>query len=197
MSRRRGGDGGYNEVPLPITPMLDMAFQLLAFFIMTYNPADLEGQLDLGLPQEAEKAAHKQEDVNPKSGTDVGKDLDPPSDLTITVRAIQSGDYSGNISSVFVRNITGVETPIKAVRVVRKKPDKAKELSGADQDEMDLLDGLDAHLKEAKATVSNKEALKVQCQGKLKVKNVLRIMDVCRKNGFNKISFLPPEDFAR
>ena len=35
---------------LPITPMLDMAFQLLTFFIMTYRPSALEGHMDLTLP---------------------------------------------------------------------------------------------------------------------------------------------------
>ncbi|NBY02570.1 MAG: hypothetical protein EBQ87_11400 [Planctomycetes bacterium] len=45
------------EVILPITPMLDMAFQLLTFFIFTYNPSGLEGQFDLSLPSENEAAA--------------------------------------------------------------------------------------------------------------------------------------------
>jgi biopolymer transport protein ExbD len=37
---------------LPITPMLDMSFQLLAFFIMTFKPAPTEGQIALTLPKE-------------------------------------------------------------------------------------------------------------------------------------------------
>lgn len=36
---------------LPITPMLDMSFQLLAFFIMTFKPTDVEGQIALTLPK--------------------------------------------------------------------------------------------------------------------------------------------------
>ncbi len=40
------------EPDLPITPMLDMSFQLLAFFIMTFKPADTEGQIALTLPAE-------------------------------------------------------------------------------------------------------------------------------------------------
>jgi biopolymer transport protein ExbD len=40
------------EPDLPITPMLDMSFQLLAFFIMTFKPAPTEGQLMLALPKE-------------------------------------------------------------------------------------------------------------------------------------------------
>src|SRR6185437_8376850 len=37
-------------VSLPITPMLDMAFQLLMFFILTYNASAHEGQINVGLP---------------------------------------------------------------------------------------------------------------------------------------------------
>lgn len=39
------------EPDLPITPMLDMSFQLLAFFVMTFNPTPAEGHLDMALPK--------------------------------------------------------------------------------------------------------------------------------------------------
>jgi len=37
------------EVEVPVTPMLDMAFQLLTFFILTYNPAPPENQFSMSL----------------------------------------------------------------------------------------------------------------------------------------------------
>ena len=37
---------------LPITPMLDMSFQLMAFFILTFRPMPTEAQLPLALPKE-------------------------------------------------------------------------------------------------------------------------------------------------
>src|SRR4051794_7944653 len=37
------------EVEMQITPMLDMAFQLLTFFILTYRPAPIEGQFAMNL----------------------------------------------------------------------------------------------------------------------------------------------------
>jgi biopolymer transport protein ExbD len=40
------------EPDLPITPMLDMSFQLLAFFIMTFKPAPTEAQMAMTLPAE-------------------------------------------------------------------------------------------------------------------------------------------------
>ncbi|MFM8325479.1 MAG: ExbD/TolR family protein, partial [Pirellulaceae bacterium] len=40
------------EIQLPITPMLDMSFQLLAFFVMTFKSASAtEGQLEMFLPK--------------------------------------------------------------------------------------------------------------------------------------------------
>jgi biopolymer transport protein ExbD len=40
------------EPDLPITPMLDMSFQLMAFFIFTFRPAPTEGQIAMSLPKE-------------------------------------------------------------------------------------------------------------------------------------------------
>ena len=37
------------EIEIPVTPMLDMAFQLLTFFILTYHPAPSEGQFSMNL----------------------------------------------------------------------------------------------------------------------------------------------------
>ena len=51
MFRRRASTDQV-EPDLPITPMLDMSFQLLAFFIMTFRPAPLEGQIAMTLPKE-------------------------------------------------------------------------------------------------------------------------------------------------
>jgi hypothetical protein len=38
------------DVPFPVTPMLDMAFQLLAFFILTFQAPTRETRIDLYLP---------------------------------------------------------------------------------------------------------------------------------------------------
>ena len=37
------------EPEVPITPMLDMAFQLLTFFVLTYSPMPAEGQFVMNL----------------------------------------------------------------------------------------------------------------------------------------------------
>src|SRR4029077_19446244 len=47
---RRYRPGSPDEVGFPVAPMLDMAFQLLAFFILTFKAPSAETHLDLELP---------------------------------------------------------------------------------------------------------------------------------------------------
>src|SRR6202453_2704196 len=47
---RRYRPGPPDEVSFPVAPMLDMAFQLLAFFILTFKAPSAETHLDLYLP---------------------------------------------------------------------------------------------------------------------------------------------------
>lgn len=50
MGRHRHRRSSKKGVELNVTAMLDMAFQLLAFFILTFRPAPIEGHLSLNMP---------------------------------------------------------------------------------------------------------------------------------------------------
>jgi biopolymer transport protein ExbD len=169
----RGTNDSKSQVTLPITPMLDMTFQLLFFFIVNFHPADLEGEMAMALPVDAEIQAKDQKDVKKESKTD--KDAEPefPSDLTVKVRTQLDGTNDGEISAIFIRNLEGKEEPV------------------------DGLDGLKTYLVDKRESLTNKEAIKVQGDGKLKVRNVMKVMDKCREAGFGNVSFVPPEDFGR
>lgn len=78
-TRKRTGTE-HVEPDLPITPMLDMAFQLLAFFILTFKPSPTEGQILLALPAE-----------NSGVGGIVDVDVNAPLRLTVRVTATESG----------------------------------------------------------------------------------------------------------
>ncbi len=53
--RRQKRKHKVDEPNVPIAPMLDMAFQLLTFFVLTYHPAPQEGQFMMSLlPPQAE-----------------------------------------------------------------------------------------------------------------------------------------------
>lgn len=78
------------EPAIPITPMLDMTFQLLFFFIMTFKPpVGEETEIPFSLPADENKkaSAAKPQDKPPEDA--------PPkfeADLTITLVANQAGD---------------------------------------------------------------------------------------------------------
>jgi len=48
--KRKKRSSSQEEVTLNLAAMLDMAFQLLAFFVLTFKPSPVEGQINLNLP---------------------------------------------------------------------------------------------------------------------------------------------------
>jgi biopolymer transport protein ExbD len=172
--RSRGTDANI-EVTLPITPMLDMAFQLLFFFVMNFNPSDLiEGQLDLSLPSDAPKQAIDKPKTNLADTTE-----DFPSDVTVKVRTRHGeGAAAGEISDLTVINSS--------------TPDGSNNFR-------DDLDKLRAHLAERRKNTEGKgkDNIKVQGDGKLKWRSIMKVMDACRKAGYKNVSFVPPEDLGR
>ncbi len=79
------------EVELNLTAMLDMAFQLLAFFILTFKPTPTEGQIDLHMP--SANAARVRPTPITESNYNSGLDV-----LRITL----VGDANGSIQTIFL-----------------------------------------------------------------------------------------------
>jgi biopolymer transport protein ExbD len=145
--------------------MLDMAFQLLTFSILTYHPSALEGHMDLTLPAAGEARAKDAANVDPsRSDTE----LELPSQLTVIVKA--SPDGSGGIDKLLVQQPAG-ETLV------------------ANQDELLKF------LKNAREGLGQAEDIKIQADSKLKYTFVMEIMDVCVRAGFRNVGFAPPPDF--
>ena len=91
-ARRRARQGeSPDEVQFPVTPMLDMAFQLLAFFILTFQSPTSETRLDLYLPTipiALPGAPGGQARVTPPRRSE----LDLENDLRIRAEADELGD---------------------------------------------------------------------------------------------------------
>ncbi len=87
--RRRGAS--YEEVPFPVTPMLDMAFQLLAFFILTFQAPSLETHLDLYLPAAATALPGAPQGQARPDATPRRADLDLENDLIIRAESDELG----------------------------------------------------------------------------------------------------------
>ena len=169
MPRRRTDSDA--KIALPITPMLDMTFQLLFFFIMNFNPADLEGQMDMSLPSESPTADKKP----PDKPVPVDQTPEPEfkADLTIQVRTRRGEDSTGSINGIFVRGLDGKEDSVKDI------------------------DGLRQYLKDKQATLTNKDSLKIRGDNHLRIKYLMKVMDACKAEGFTNTSLIPPEDLGR
>ncbi|GIW79118.1 MAG: hypothetical protein KatS3mg105_0925 [Gemmatales bacterium] len=169
MRRKRGGEEG-PEVELPITPMLDMAFQLLTFFIFTYQPSAMEGHMDLMLPASGEAKADRLENVS----TDVipDKEIGKESELKIKVGTALTGDNVGQITSLEVEGFTGPQAFQTVDQLRRFLTDEHKKLADS----------------------GGSSAVKIECQNKVKWSATIQVMDACKKAGFENISFAPPED---
>jgi biopolymer transport protein ExbD len=166
MTTRRKTEAG-PEPNLPVTPMLDMAFQLLAFFVMTYHPSDLEGQMELSLPSEAVSQAQDKEDVKQDAPVDKDQELKLAANITVVVRTQRDNVNTGLISGIALQDDSGTSA-------------------------VDTLDKLREELKARRANVENKENIKIQADSKLKWEEVISVMDACQQAGFKNISFVPP-----
>lgn len=76
------------EVELNMAAMLDMAFQLLAFFILTFRPSPIESQISLRMPDKAATVAAGKTSDSPTSEA-------PGLTLTISVHASDTGEIAG------------------------------------------------------------------------------------------------------
>ena len=93
--------------------MLDMAFQLLTFFILTFRPAPIEGQISLRLPppqpvtKGTEAVGSDITNTNPAKGVDT---------LTISVFADKSGDIGSlGVGESGVANLTALESRLQQI----------------------------------------------------------------------------------
>jgi biopolymer transport protein ExbD len=91
------------EVAFPVTPFLDMAFQLLAFFILTFRPPSPETILDLYLP-----SAPVALPESPRGEVKAPNLDDPDLDTDLLVHA--EADANGSLASLRLG-----ETPVDSV----------------------------------------------------------------------------------
>jgi biopolymer transport protein ExbD len=112
MRRRRRTQ---SDVELNLAAMLDMAFQLLTFFILTFKPAPIEGEVSLRMPppkpvavvQDGQVAGSDLSNMNPVAGV---------STLTISVFPNRSGAIeSMAIGEAPIANVGQLESRLKTV----------------------------------------------------------------------------------
>ena len=93
---RRKKKHSQEDVELNVTAMLDMAFQLLSFFILTFSPPPIESQFSLRLPPP--KPIESTDPKAKKAGSDTN-DKDPIKGVkTLTISAF--ADKEGRLGAM-------------------------------------------------------------------------------------------------
>jgi biopolymer transport protein ExbD len=152
-----------------ITPMLDVAFQVFAFFIATFHPAQLEGVMQLSLPEAAQAQAPTPQDAKPDMSS--AGELELPSEVTVILKTQQSGTRDGGISQISVQERAGTK-------------------------EVPSQQALRRYLEQIRDGLSNQSDIKLEADSELKYAFVIEIMDVCHRAGFKNVGFAPPPDWG-
>jgi len=175
LTHRKRSEGPQTEVTLPITPMLDMAFQLMFFFLATFRPPTMvEGQVDLSLPLKSETAAHtkSQQDVR----AETRKNETPKVDVAVSLFIKgQHGSARDKIQEILVDQDL---TPIRG--------STDQELQKSLRERLQTIRRV--HTDETKPPTVSLRASK-----HVSIGEVIKVMDVCLELKF-AIAFARPVD---
>jgi biopolymer transport protein ExbD len=204
------------EVELPITPMLDMAFQIFVFFILTYKPSALEMHIDGRLlPPDASKAAKEPASVDRDQRiTSIKQDKPPDTqeDMRVIVEALTDKD------KVEQKDLGSPKRIVLYNPELRRQQEVCNRADGLEQG----LKKLAARLRRALAANPDGAEIDIQADGELKHEYFVRIYDICKQRygvrgsgdretlvpldathkekdfakvvGFKNVGLVPPED---
>ena len=141
------------DAKLNMAAMLDMAFQLLAFFVLTFKPDPAEGQIMLRLPPPEAVAQVKTKE---QAGDDKNKDNPVEGIESLIISIFSNAD--GSVQSLAVGEGT----------VGENTPDKAKALETRLRV---ILDDPDVPFKQ----------VIIQVGSKLRYDELMKVIDVCTR----------------
>lgn len=168
MYRRKRNKREQGDVEMNLAAMLDMAFQLLTFFILTFKPAPTEGQLAVNLPPPRPIVAP---DPHPEVGG-AQNELAPPAGEPLHLMVSAGSD--GDVRDISIENSAIIRGPLSL-----------GSLQAIDQ-KLQSIFGLQA---------AGYDRVQIVVDGQLRYGELMKIVDVCsrqiRADGeqMNKISF--------
>jgi biopolymer transport protein ExbD len=172
MVHKRHGDKEPIAVTLPIVPFLDLAFQLLFYFIITFRSPQQERQLPMRLPGN---------DEPPSQSISPPKDDIPEEkaeEFKVVVTAGSSDKETQQIGSIRLSSESG-NVVIDGEGMVSR------------------LKGLRAALADVRTKAEQGKrktpTITIQCQDDLTYANLIRVMDACRQEKFESVSVGPIE----
>jgi biopolymer transport protein ExbD len=174
---RKNEEGSGVNLGIIITPMLDMSFQILAFFIMTYHPSALEGHFDVKLlPPKSASQGPASSNLTP-----LEKDIPELNDvITVFIKAVGKGKAEGS-------RLEGDPSQLLTSQVADAAP-----VTLADTD-LPFDEGLKRLSTKLLADSANSKAnIKIAPDPELKHQYTMAVYDVCKLAGFQNISFMGP-----
>jgi biopolymer transport protein ExbD len=186
--QRRKAEPG-REVELPITPMLDMAFQLLFFFICIYHPPTIrEVQLILNLLPARDEKPVEISDANPAAEA---KDPEPkvaekPYNLTLALDThIVSTPGGGTETLIEKFTLKGVPENVR--RIMGIADPTQPEIEATDLETLAVYLGR-AHPPPSQAMHERIKIETAATGGDLDWGRVVEILDLCHKAGFSDVA---------
>jgi biopolymer transport protein ExbD len=187
-----------------ITPFLDMAFQLLAFFIMTYHPAAVERHIDGKLlPPLKPAIIGEPKDKKDKDATP--NDQDPEKlkeQYFVIIKSVPKGAVRGELKEGEPTQIQlkRPENPTTPDTLVDVDPNAVKNEINKDGEPERIIVGWEKGLdllkreleKVSKGPAGGQGSINIQADASLHHGFVVRVYDVCRLAGFQAVGFAPP-----
>jgi biopolymer transport protein ExbD len=182
MSASVGAGDGVN-LGIIITPMLDMAFQLLAFFVMTYHPHALEGHIDGKLLPPAKAAT--QGPAIPKSDDMpvVPDDDDTKMNPVVLIKAVPKGQVSNDRKE---------GEPERLLLKLPDTGDTADTIADAGTNFDKGLKRLKERLDAIQKSPSAGKGISIEADPDLHQQYVVAVYDVCKAAGYRSVGFVPP-----
>lgn len=163
--KKRKPEAGVS-VELPITPMLDMSFQLLAFFVMTFKAPSMEGQIAMKLPTLDP----------PPNAVPAEPDLSVPEEKDDEYTIVISPNRDGALGELSLKTAT-----------------TANSYPSGDPDQLKNLLVRLKELQENQQATKKGASIKIEIYPDLLYAHLVTLMDVCRKAGFNSIGIIRPK----
>jgi biopolymer transport protein ExbD len=183
-TRRRQTDPG-TGVFIPIVPMLDMTFQLLFFFVATFNAGTMEGQMTMNLPSTGTPKAQDPSQIDLSKQSD--PELDVPSDFVVVAKSYPGGlavSIRDNTKLIDVGSVQDLDK-LKVDEQRNRLMDLMTKLTGTLKTKYEERKGQDA-----KAASS----VKIEANSAMKYELLVSLMDACLKAGYAQVGFVPPPD---
>jgi biopolymer transport protein ExbD len=186
MSRREPDPLMETDLGRVIVPMLDMSFQLLFFFVATFNPGKAEGKMALNLPATGQAKAKDLANVDLTKISDAN--LEIPSDFVVVVSShedsftvsIKDSDKTDKVGEA--RGLTPQNRHAEIGKLLETLREQLAEKLKAKQD------------REGPKTTDN---VKIEANKKTKHADLVAVMDTCVRSGYSQVGFAPPPDFQQ